>query len=62
MTAPVLLVAGEVDVAAPPEVVSEMVALFADATMVVSPGAGHYPWLDDPAAFASILTLFFKDA
>jgi pimeloyl-ACP methyl ester carboxylesterase len=50
-TGPVLLVAGEVDVAAPPRTVDEFAGLFPDAESVVQPGAGHHPWVDDPAWF-----------
>jgi len=30
---------------------AEYAALFPSAELVVQPGAGHYPWLDDPQAF-----------
>jgi len=50
--APVLLVAGEYDVGLPPRRAAEYAALFPNAELVVQPGAGHFPWLDDAAAFA----------
>ncbi len=57
-TAPVLLVAGEVDVATPPTLVAQVAALFRDATLVVQPGAGHSPWLDDPERFVALVAPF----
>ncbi len=58
LTAPVLVLAGEVDLAAPPRVMAEFAALFPDATLVVQPGAGHMPWLDDAAAFSTTVAQF----
>jgi proline iminopeptidase len=57
-TPPVLVLAGEVDVNTPPRVAAELAALFPSATLVVQPGAGHYPWLDDPAWFTSAVAVF----
>lgn len=51
LAAPVRLVAGEVDVALPPSRAADYAALFPIAELVVQPGAGHFPWLDDPGAF-----------
>lgn len=51
LEAPVLLLAGEYDVALPPVVAAEFAALFGRAELVVQPGAGHFPWLDDPDRF-----------
>ncbi len=51
LSVPVLLVAGEVDVALPPDRAADYAALFPAAELVVQPGAGHFPWLDDPAEF-----------
>ncbi|MEO3753197.1 alpha/beta hydrolase [Streptomyces sp. B6B3] len=48
---PVFVLAGAVDVAAPPPAVTEYAALFKDATLAVQPGGGHFPWLDDPDRF-----------
>jgi proline iminopeptidase len=58
LLAPVLVVAGEVDWAACPPVVAEVAALFPDSTFVVQAGAGHYPWLDDPALFVATVAGF----
>ncbi len=59
-TAPVLLLAGEVDLNSPPGVVSELAALFPNAEFVVQPGAGHFPWLDDPARFVATTATFLR--
>jgi pimeloyl-ACP methyl ester carboxylesterase len=48
---PVLLVAGEYDVALPPSRAAEYADLFPGGRLVVQPGAGHFPWQDDLAAF-----------
>jgi proline iminopeptidase len=56
--APVLLLAGERDVAAPPRIMAEVASLFPDATLATQPGAGHFPWLDDPTWFASTVAEF----
>ena len=58
--APVLLVAGEVDWAACPAVVAEVAGLFEDATFAVVAGAGHYPWVDDPAGFVAEVEGFLR--
>ncbi|MFD3496681.1 alpha/beta fold hydrolase [Streptomyces sp. NPDC058678] len=51
--APVLVLAGEVDVAAPPRAVAEYARLFPNAEPVVQPGAAHFPWLDDAGRFVT---------
>jgi len=61
-TPPVLVLAGEVDVNTPPRVAAELAALFPAARLVVQPGAGHYPWLDDPAWFTSAVAPFLDGA
>jgi pimeloyl-ACP methyl ester carboxylesterase len=48
---PVLLVAGEYDVALPPSRAAEYTDLFPGGRLVVQRGAGHYPWQDDPGTF-----------
>jgi pimeloyl-ACP methyl ester carboxylesterase len=48
---PVLLVAGEYDVALPLARAAEYAPLFPRGRLAVQPGAGHFPWQDDPAAF-----------
>ncbi|GAB2840534.1 alpha/beta hydrolase [Actinoallomurus bryophytorum] len=58
--APVLLLAGEFDIAAPPRVMTGFAGLFPYATLVVQPGAGHFPWLDDPTRFTTTTAAFLK--
>jgi pimeloyl-ACP methyl ester carboxylesterase len=55
LTAPVLLYAGDLDPIATPDVVREAAPLFNDATVVVQPHVAHFPWIDDPAAFAAAI-------
>ncbi|MGO4458859.1 alpha/beta fold hydrolase [Streptomyces sp. M-16] len=57
-TAPVLLLAGEFDLNSPPAMVAGFAELFPDATLVVQPGAGHYPWIDDPGRFVATVAAF----
>ena len=56
--APVLLVAGEYDVALPPKCAAEYAGLFGQAELAVVPGGGHYPWLDDPEWLVQTLVGF----
>ncbi len=56
--APVFLLAGQFDVAAPPRAVAELAGLFPNATLVTQPRAGHYPWLDDPTWFTTTTAAF----
>ncbi|MFJ6793477.1 alpha/beta fold hydrolase [Streptomyces sp. NPDC091268] len=58
LEAPVLLLAGEFDLNSPPKTVAEFAGLFPDAALVVQPGAGHYPWRDDPDAFTATAAAF----
>ncbi|MFB7462419.1 alpha/beta fold hydrolase [Streptomyces sp. NPDC056224] len=57
---PVLLLAGEFDLNSPPPAVTEFGRLFPDSTLVVQPGAGHYPWLDDAARFVATTSAFLR--
>ncbi|MFJ9645932.1 alpha/beta fold hydrolase [Streptomyces sp. NPDC101206] len=56
--APVLVLAGELDLQGPVPVMTEYAGLFKDARLAVRPGAGHFPWRDEPAAFASTVADF----
>jgi pimeloyl-ACP methyl ester carboxylesterase len=58
LPAPVLVLAGEVDLNSPPPATTEYAGLFPQAELVVQPGAGHYPWLDDPDRFAAAAAAF----
>ncbi|MFF1677992.1 alpha/beta fold hydrolase [Streptomyces sp. NPDC058256] len=54
----VLLLAGELDSGPLPRVAAAIAELFSAAETVVLPGAGHFPWLDDPRRFAETVTAF----
>lgn len=58
LPAPVLLLAGEYDLNSPPSAVARCAELFPDACLVVQPGAGHYPWLDDSTRFVGTVSTF----
>jgi pimeloyl-ACP methyl ester carboxylesterase len=58
LTAPVLLHAGDLDPLVTPAMVHQAAPLFHDATVVVQPGAGHFPWIDDPRAFTAAIASF----
>jgi pimeloyl-ACP methyl ester carboxylesterase len=55
---PALLLAGEFDMNSPPQSAAEFAGLFPDAALVVQPGAGHYPWLDDTDRFLATTAAF----
>ncbi|MEU1200304.1 alpha/beta hydrolase [Streptomyces sp. NPDC005813] len=54
----VLLVAGELDSGPLPRVAATVADLFPRAELSVRPGAGHYPWLDDPRGFSETVAAF----
>jgi pimeloyl-ACP methyl ester carboxylesterase len=58
VTAPVLLYAGELDPFVTGDAVRAAAADFGDAVVVVQPDAGHFPWIDDPAAFTAAVAGF----
>lgn len=58
--APVLLVAGQVDLNTIPSVVAEFAELFPNARLVVQPDAGHCPWLDDADRFVTATAAFLR--
>jgi pimeloyl-ACP methyl ester carboxylesterase len=51
LAAPVLVLAGELDGGPTPELARRTADAFPNAELAVQPGAGHYPWLDDPEWF-----------
>jgi pimeloyl-ACP methyl ester carboxylesterase len=55
---PVLVLAGEFDMNSPPAPMAEYAGLFPHGALAVQPGAGHYPWVDDPGRFLAILNGF----
>jgi proline iminopeptidase len=56
VTAPVLVLVGEVDNSPTPGLAAEAAALFPAGEVIVQPGAGHFPWIDDPAWFTSAIS------
>jgi pimeloyl-ACP methyl ester carboxylesterase len=58
LTAPVLLYAGDRDPLVTPAMVSAAAPFFNAATVTIQPHAGHFPWIDDPAAFAAAIEAF----
>ncbi|WP_037682147.1 alpha/beta fold hydrolase [Streptomyces griseus] len=58
VTAPVLVLAGELDGGPRPDLARRIADAFAHAEFAVQPGAGHYPWLDDPEWFAGRVAAF----
>ncbi|MFF8378113.1 alpha/beta fold hydrolase [Streptomyces sp. NPDC015661] len=62
LTAPVLILAGEYDAGPTPAKAAEAAALFPHAELVVQPGAGHFPWVDDAEAFVRPVAAFLDPA
>ncbi|MFB7667132.1 alpha/beta fold hydrolase [Kitasatospora sp. NPDC056138] len=60
LDARVLLLAGELDGGPLPRVAATVAGLFPRAELIVQPGAGHYPWLDDPLAFSRTVATFLR--
>jgi pimeloyl-ACP methyl ester carboxylesterase len=58
LTAPVLVYAGHLDLGPTPEVAAELAAIFPAGQLIVQPGAGHFPWVDDPVPVGSALSAF----
>jgi proline iminopeptidase len=58
VTAPVMVYAGEAEIGPTTELAAEAAGLFPGWELTVQPGAGHYPWLDDPAWFTAALLAF----
>jgi pimeloyl-ACP methyl ester carboxylesterase len=58
LDAPVLVLAGELDLSPSPAVAREYAAAFPQGELVVQPDAGHFPWVDDPAWFAAAVEGF----
>lgn len=56
LEAPVLILAGELDSGPTPAVAAEFAAVFPKGEVVVQPGAGHFPWLDDANRFVRAVT------
>ncbi|MEU2749871.1 alpha/beta hydrolase [Streptomyces collinus] len=56
---PVLVLAGGVDGGPSPALARQSAQAFPAAEFAVQPGAGHYPWLDDPDRFVRRVAGFF---
>ncbi|GAA1236091.1 alpha/beta hydrolase [Kitasatospora nipponensis] len=60
LDARVLVLAGELDGGPLPRVAAEIAALIPHNELIVQPGAGHFPWLDDPSWFSATVAAFLK--
>jgi pimeloyl-ACP methyl ester carboxylesterase len=58
LTAPVLYLGGALDTGPPPRLVRQAAGLFPEGEYSIQPGAGHFPWLDDPEWFVRRVTTF----
>jgi len=59
LLAPVLLVAGEYDIW-PTAAAVRALADLCNAELALLPEVGHFPWVDDPAAFAALVNSFLS--
>jgi 3-oxoadipate enol-lactonase len=57
---PTLVITGELDRTAPPEVAQRMAARIAASRCIIVPGAGHLLPIEQPAAFAAALLDFLR--
>ena len=58
IAAAVLIVVGELDAMTGVSVADRFAEVLADATVAVVPGAGHFPWVDQPDAFRDAVAAF----
>nr|WSY57155.1 alpha/beta hydrolase [Streptomyces sp. NBC_00886] len=58
LTAPVLVLAGELDGGPRPDLARRAADVFQNAESALQPGAAHYPWLDDPQWFVRRVAAF----
>ena len=58
LDAPVLVVGGERDALTGVASVELVAGSFLRAQTAVLPGAGHFPWVDEPAAFRAVVSVF----
>ena len=56
LSAPVRIVIGELDLVPGPLLAAELAAVFPDDRVLVQPGGGHFPWVDDAALFARLVS------
>jgi 3-oxoadipate enol-lactonase len=57
---PTLAIAGDADGASPAELVKATADLIPGASFHVIPGTGHLPCVENPAAYAAILSPFLR--
>ncbi|MBC7680520.1 MAG: alpha/beta hydrolase [Pseudorhodobacter sp.] len=60
VTAPVLVVGGQHDALTGLESVELVARCFPVASASVIPGAGHFPWVDEPDAFRDVVATFLR--
>ncbi|HEY2506671.1 MAG TPA: alpha/beta hydrolase [Streptosporangiaceae bacterium] len=60
LTAPVLVVAGELDLSPAVDLARQVAAVFVAGELAVIGGAAHFPWLDARAGFADVVTTFLR--
>lgn len=60
VTAPALVVVGDRDGLTGAVIGERVASRFANARRVTISGAGHYPWVDEPAAFAMAIRAFLQ--
>ena len=58
IAAAVLIVVGELDAMTGVRVADRFAEVLPDATVAVVPGAGHFPWVDQPDAFRDAVAAF----
>ena len=61
MTAPVLVLAGAEDAIAGAAPVAALARRFPTGRAVVLEACGHYPWVEQPAAFRAAVDAFLDD-
>ncbi|MBV7698533.1 alpha/beta fold hydrolase [Streptomyces sp. TRM70350] len=59
LPAPVLVYCGDLDGGPRPDLARRTAEAFPNAEVAVQPGAGHYPWVDDPEWFVGRTADFF---
>ncbi len=62
ISVPTLVVAGEDDLATPPDLVRSTAEAIPGARFVSLPGVGHIPSIERPAELATLMADFFKEA
>ncbi|MGH3396751.1 MAG: alpha/beta fold hydrolase [Streptosporangiaceae bacterium] len=60
LTAPVLVVAGELDLSPSVDLARQAAAVFVAGQLAVIDGAAHFPWVDARAGFADVVTTFLR--